>query len=45
MNFEGIKSLVEQYCKAHDFGAGNSLGGGGNAASASDAMCESNFSH
>ena len=40
MNFEGIKSLVEQYCKAHDFGVGNSLGGGGNAASASDARAQ-----
>lgn len=34
VNFEGIKSLVEQYCKAHDFGTGNSLGGGGHEADA-----------
>jgi len=42
VNFEGIKSLVEQYCKAHDFGTGNSLGGGGNsgAVSAADARAQ-----
>lgn len=40
VNFEGIKSLVEKYCKAHDFGSGNSLGGGGAAVSAEDARAQ-----
>ena len=40
VNFEGIKSLVEQYCKAHGFGTGNSLGGGGSALSAADARAQ-----
>ncbi|KAL7494590.1 hypothetical protein ACHAWT_003373 [Skeletonema menzelii] len=40
VNFEGIKSLVEQYCKGHDFGSGNSLGGGGAAVSAEDARAQ-----
>ena len=41
VNFEGIKSLVGQYCKAHDFGTGNSLGGsGGGAVSAADARAQ-----
>lgn len=40
VNFEGIKSLVEQYCKGHEFGSGNSLGGGGAAVSAADARAQ-----
>lgn len=41
VNFEGIKALVRQHCKAHDFGTGNSLGGGGgNAANAADARAQ-----
>ncbi|KAL7541544.1 hypothetical protein ACHAXR_011023 [Thalassiosira sp. AJA248-18] len=40
-NFDGIKSLVGQHCKAHDFsGAGNSLGGGGAALSPEDARAQ-----
>eukprot|EP00573_Skeletonema_grethae_P001853 CAMPEP_0201686186 /NCGR_PEP_ID=MMETSP0578-20130828/721_1 /ASSEMBLY_ACC=CAM_ASM_000663 /TAXON_ID=267565 /ORGANISM="Skeletonema grethea, Strain CCMP 1804" /LENGTH=551 /DNA_ID=CAMNT_0048170205 /DNA_START=29 /DNA_END=1685 /DNA_ORIENTATION=+ len=40
VNFEGIKSLVQQYCKGHEFGSGNSLGGGGAAVSAADARAQ-----
>jgi thiol-disulfide isomerase/thioredoxin len=40
VNFEGIKSLVERYCEAHDFGTGNSLGGGGNSGAVSAADVE-----
>lgn len=40
VNFEGIKSLVQQHCKGHDFGSGNSLGGGGAAVSAADARAQ-----
>lgn len=39
VDFEGIKALVAQHCKAHAFGGGNSLGGGG-AASAADARAQ-----
>jgi len=27
VNFDGIKQLVSQHCKSHEFGGGNSLGG------------------
>lgn len=42
VNFDGIKSLVGEHCKAHDFGGtGASLGGGGGAAlSAADARAQ-----
>eukprot|EP00581_Thalassiosira_minuscula_P000567 CAMPEP_0183748888 /NCGR_PEP_ID=MMETSP0737-20130205/67995_1 /TAXON_ID=385413 /ORGANISM="Thalassiosira miniscula, Strain CCMP1093" /LENGTH=564 /DNA_ID=CAMNT_0025984631 /DNA_START=25 /DNA_END=1719 /DNA_ORIENTATION=- len=40
VDFDGIKSLVGQHCKAHDFGSGNSLGGGGAALSAADARAQ-----
>eukprot|EP00584_Thalassiosira_punctigera_P008974 CAMPEP_0172527284 /NCGR_PEP_ID=MMETSP1067-20121228/2010_1 /TAXON_ID=265564 ORGANISM="Thalassiosira punctigera, Strain Tpunct2005C2" /NCGR_SAMPLE_ID=MMETSP1067 /ASSEMBLY_ACC=CAM_ASM_000444 /LENGTH=571 /DNA_ID=CAMNT_0013310995 /DNA_START=47 /DNA_END=1762 /DNA_ORIENTATION=- len=40
-DFDGIKALVNQHCKSHDFGgAGNSLGGGGAALSAADARAQ-----
>ena len=41
VNFDGIKALVNQHCKAHDFGAGNSLGGASSGAvSAADARAQ-----
>eukprot|EP00571_Detonula_confervacea_P012271 CAMPEP_0172298862 /NCGR_PEP_ID=MMETSP1058-20130122/1318_1 /TAXON_ID=83371 /ORGANISM="Detonula confervacea, Strain CCMP 353" /LENGTH=556 /DNA_ID=CAMNT_0013008157 /DNA_START=34 /DNA_END=1704 /DNA_ORIENTATION=+ len=40
VNFDGIKALIGQHCKAHNFGGGSSLGGGGVAASAADARAQ-----
>ena len=42
VNFDGIKSLVEQHCKTTSVfdGEGKSLGGGGAAASAADARAQ-----
>ena len=39
-DFDGVKSLVGEHCKAHDFGTGTSLGGGSVAASAADARAK-----
>ena len=40
VNFDGIRALVAQHCKSHDFGAGASLGGGGATLSAADARAQ-----
>lgn len=41
VDFDGIKALVTQHCKAHDFGnTGKSLGGTGAAVSAADARAQ-----
>eukprot|EP00578_Thalassiosira_sp_NH16_P009275 CAMPEP_0181121574 /NCGR_PEP_ID=MMETSP1071-20121207/24817_1 /TAXON_ID=35127 /ORGANISM="Thalassiosira sp., Strain NH16" /LENGTH=575 /DNA_ID=CAMNT_0023206415 /DNA_START=81 /DNA_END=1808 /DNA_ORIENTATION=+ len=40
VDFDGIRALVAQHCKSHDFGAGASLGGGGATLSAADARAQ-----